>query len=189
MNTPDQAELSVLREDLAYHQTRILLLVDAVTRAAGHGRKLDGLTKLAKLDFLVRYPALAPVILETLRNDDNRLHLTEEDTEMPTSVESPMTRYKYGPWDDRYYPVIGALVGRGLLRYADNRRGHVALVSTTAGRRLVRALSTSDQWHDIRERCEAIAEASAGLTGSALKQLIYQRLDDLMDRPHGEVIQ
>ena len=28
-----------------------------------------------------------------------------------------MIRYKYGPWDDRYYAVIGALVSRGLLRY------------------------------------------------------------------------
>jgi hypothetical protein len=34
----------------------------------------------------------------------------------------------------------------------------------------------------------AIAEASAGLTGNALKDLIYQRLVSLMDRPYREVI-
>jgi hypothetical protein len=34
------------------------LLVDAVTAAHGHQGKVDGLTKLAKLDFLLRYPAL-----------------------------------------------------------------------------------------------------------------------------------
>ena len=189
MNSPDFTELTLLREDLAYHQTRVLLLVDAVARADGHDHRLDGLTKLAKLDFLVRYPALAPLILEALHADDYRLHLTEEDTHMPTSVEAPMMRHKYGPWDDRYYPVIGALVGRGLLRYADKRRGHVALVPTAAGRRLVRSLSDGDAWHEIRERCEAVAETSGGLSGYALKQLIYQRLDNLMDRPHREVIQ
>jgi hypothetical protein len=31
---------------------------DAVTAAHGHQGKVDGLTKLAKLDFLLRYPAL-----------------------------------------------------------------------------------------------------------------------------------
>ena len=54
-----------------------------------------------------------------------------------------MTRYKYGPWDDRYYPVIGALVGRGLLRYTRGRRGSVALAPTPAGRALARQLAAA----------------------------------------------
>jgi hypothetical protein len=55
---PGIPRAALLREDLAYHQARILLLVDAVTAAHGHQGKADGLTKLAKLDFLLRYPAL-----------------------------------------------------------------------------------------------------------------------------------
>jgi hypothetical protein len=35
------------------------LLVDAVTAAHGHQGKVDGLTKLAKLDFLLYYPGAA----------------------------------------------------------------------------------------------------------------------------------
>ncbi|WP_280303082.1 hypothetical protein [Nocardia abscessus] len=62
----DKSELALLREDLAYHQARVLLLVAAVCAADGHSKKLDGLTKLAKLDFLLRYPALGPVILDEL---------------------------------------------------------------------------------------------------------------------------
>ena len=52
----DPDEPALLREDLPYHQARILLLVDAVTAAHGHQGKVDGLTKLAKLDFLLYYP-------------------------------------------------------------------------------------------------------------------------------------
>jgi hypothetical protein len=52
--------LAAVREDLAYHQMRVLLLVARVAATPGHQRKLHGLTTLAKLDFLVRYPALAP---------------------------------------------------------------------------------------------------------------------------------
>lgn len=187
MTSPSQAEvLEVIRDDLAYHQMRVLLLVTAVAASDGHSRKLDGLTKLAKLDFLVRYPALAPRVLDDLDETDGRLHTTPDAD--ATDVEAPMTRYKYGPWDDRYYPVIGALVGRGLLRYSKGRRGSVALVPTPAGRRLAENLTHSETWREISDRCYAIAQASGGLTGTALKDLIYRHLSDLMDRPQRQVI-
>jgi hypothetical protein len=189
MRQGDARALALLREDLVYHQARVLLLVAAVAQAKGHAGKLDGLTKLAKLDFLLRYPALAHAVLDRLEPAEERLHLSQEDVEMPTDVEAPMTRYKYGPWDDRYYPIIGALVGRGLLRYAPGRRGSVALAPTAEGKRLAVAMAASQEWAHISERCMAIAEASTGMTGNALKDLIYQRLANLMDRPHRQVIQ
>lgn len=185
----DALERQVLREDLAYHQARVLLLVSAVSGAQGHARKLDGLTKLAKLDFLLRYPALAPVVLDKLAPSDPRLNLTRDELAEPTNVEAPMIRYKYGPWDDRYYAVIGALVGRGLLKYARGRKGSVALATTPAGKRLASEMSRASDWRAISERSQAIAEASSNMTGSALKDLIYERLASLMDRPHRQVIQ
>jgi hypothetical protein len=187
--TPQPDKYALLQEDLAYHQARVLLLITAVCTSEGHGRKLDGLTKLAKLDFLLRYPALAHVVLDELDPRDARLELTTRDLTEPTAVEAPMIRYKFGPWDDRYYPVIGALVGRGLVRYAAGRRGSVALVATPAGKRLAAQMLSSNEWRAIAGRSQAIAQASAGLTGSALKDLIYQRLAVLMDRPHRQVIQ
>lgn len=190
MTSPTQ-DLEGLRwviDDLAYHQARVLLLVQAVAAEPGHNRKLDGLTKLAKLDFLVRYPALAGVVLNDLDDTDPRMHVGDRELSAPTEVEDPMTRYKYGPWDDRYYPVIGALVSRGLLRYVKGRRGSVALTVTRSGRQLAEALSEDELWREIADRCEAVAAASVGLTGNALKELIYDRLDNLMDRPHREVI-
>lgn len=184
----DQEALRWVVEDLAYHQARVLLLVKAVAADPGHARKLDGLTKLAKLDFLVRYPALASVVLDELAGDEPRMHVSEDDVAAPTEVEDPMTRYKYGPWDDRYYPVVGALVSRGLLKYLKGRRGSVALSATPAGRRFADDLTEDPLWREIADRCEAVAGASAGLTGNALKERIYDRLADLMDRPHREVI-
>lgn len=189
MTNPSSYEYSLLVQDLAYHQSRVLLLVSAVAAAQGHAGKLDGLTKLAKLDFMVRYPALAPEVLPSLDSADIRLHLSGEEIIEPTAVEAPMVRYKYGPWDDRYYPIIGALVGRGLLRYTRGRRGNVAIAPTVAGKRLSAELARASEWTDIADRCAAIAEASSGLTGNALKDLIYDRLDELMDRPLRQVIQ
>ncbi|MDX3002041.1 hypothetical protein PWY87_10200 [Kribbella solani] len=160
----------------------------AVSDLPGHQRKLDGLTKLAKLDFLLRYPALASDVLDDLALSDRRLGLSNDELNQPTQVTDPMVRYKFGPWDDRYYPVIGALVGRGLVRYARGRKGSVALVPTPAGRRLAGELSESSPWRRVADRSRAIADASQGLTGNALKDLIYDRLPELMDRPHRQVI-
>ncbi|MEV7566367.1 hypothetical protein [Streptomyces tanashiensis] len=181
-------ERQILREDLAYHQARVLLLVDAVSSLQGHARKLDGMTKLAKLDFLLRYPALAPVILDKLSSSDPRLHLSPDDLAEPTNVEAPMIRYKYGPWDDRYYAVVGALVGRGLLKYTKGRQGSVALTTTKAGRDLSVEMGGASEWVAISHRSQAIAQASTQMTGSALKDLIYKRLASMMDRPHRQVI-
>lgn len=174
-------------DDLAYHQIRVLLLVTAVAAEPEHSRKLDGLTKLAKLDFFVRYPALASVVLDEL-GADRRLHLSDEDVLNPTVVQDPMTRYKYGPWDDRYYPVIGALVSRGLLKYGTGRKGSVSLIPTAPGKALAADLSKDPVWSDVADRCAAVAEASRGMSGNALKERIYERLATLMDRPHREVI-
>lgn len=180
--------LAAVRDDLVYHQLRILLLIARVASTPGHQGKLDGLTKLAKLDFLVRYPALAPQVLPVLDAHDPQLHLSRLADRDPTDVEAPMIRYKYGPWDDRYYPVIGALVGRGLLRYVPGRRGSVALAPTAAGKAIVEEIAQAEPWAEIADRCQAIAQASTGLSGTALKDLIYRQLPELMDRPHREVI-
>lgn len=184
----DPDSLRWLLDDLAYHQARVLLLVRAVAANPGHQRKLDGLTKLAKLDFLIRYPALAPTVLDKLDQQEPRLHLSDDDVAAPTEVDDPMTRYKYGPWDDKYYAVIGALVSRGLIRYVKGRRGSVALTATPMGKKLAQDLCGDPLWREVSDRCEAVADASAGLSGNALKELIYGRLADLMDRPHREVI-
>lgn len=184
----EKSELAMLREDLAYHQARVLLLVTAVAGTDGHARKLDGLTKLAKLDFLLRYPALGPVVLDDLSQDDPRLHLPTDQGTSPTDVEAPMIRYKYGPWDDRYYAILGALIGRGLLRYVKPRKGSMAVAPTPAGRKVAARLAGSTEWSGVAERSAAIAEASSGLTGHDLKERIYDRLADLMDRPHRQEI-
>ena len=184
----EDLELQLLRDDLAYHQARVLLLVVAVSATPGNANKLDGLTKLAKLDFLLRYPALAPAVLDELDADDPRLHLSPAEIAEPTDVEAPMVRYKYGPWDDRYYAVIGALVGRGLVRYAKGKRGNVALSPTLNGRKLATQMISAPDWVEMGDRSNAIAAASAGMTGNTLKDRIYQRLATLMDRPHRQVI-
>lgn len=103
----DRARRQEMRE-AHYHEARILLLIDRFTAAK---KGLNGLTKLAKLDFLLRYPAM----LDRLLVDDsiNWPQGTQPTSSERLAVESRMTRYKYGPgtsvttaFSDRWPPAV-----------------------------------------------------------------------------------
>ena len=165
------------RDELDYHQARVLILI--CTFAQTRGKRLVGLTKLAKLDFLLRYPKFLERLL-LARNliwaDGSRPTRAEYD-----AVESRVIRYKYGPWDDRYYPILGALVGRGLLLLTRDETSLV-MEPTELGRSMARALAEDVSWSLTAARAELLA-SHFNLTGSRLKQLIYAELPDAIDRP------
>ncbi|ROP41872.1 hypothetical protein [Saccharothrix texasensis] len=168
-----------LRTESEYHQARLLLLLAGFTE---DGDVFTGLTKLVKLDFLLRYPAMTKRLLpeETEWPDG-----TEPTRDELLAVESRMIRYRYGPWDDRYYPMLGALVGRGLLVFAGGHR--FAVQVTPSGRRLSLALSEFAQWRPTTARVRLLRQ-HFDFTGEQLKDLIYEHLDDVATLPHGAEI-
>jgi hypothetical protein len=72
---------------------------------------IEGLTKLAKLDFLLRYPVYLERAL--VARDAPEAAAQVEDYER-NSVEAHMVRFRYGPWDHRYRRFLNILVGKGL---------------------------------------------------------------------------
>ncbi|MFC7490050.1 MULTISPECIES: hypothetical protein [unclassified Knoellia] len=162
-----------------YHQARLLVLFDAI---AGRNGSVRGLTKIAKLDFLLRYPSFLEQLLLAIHKDDLAERVKPTDDERK-AVESRMVRYKYGPWDDRYYSIIGGLVGRGLAEYVDSTE--VLTIRLTAGGRAVASsLITDPAWVPVAERAAIIKEAFGRMTGNGIKELIYAHLPGVVDRPH-----
>lgn len=155
------------------HVARVLLLLDAFSSPSGE--TLDGLTKLAKLDFLLRYPAFLDALRERLELQDDEWQPAREAERL--AVADPMVRYKYGPWDDRYYPLIGSLVGRGLAEYSKGR-GRVALRVTDEGHRIAVAIRHSREWQEVASRI-AVLRRHFDLPGSQLKTLIYDTFPGL----------
>jgi len=95
---------SLLADDIIeFHAARLLLLLGL----CGVSSSIDGLTKLAKLDFFVRYPQFF---------DKACAVLGEQVQSASTSIESSMVRYHYGPWDHRYYKILAYLRSRGLIQ-------------------------------------------------------------------------
>jgi hypothetical protein len=162
--------------ELDYHIGRVLLLLQAMTPRGG---RLEGLTKLAKLDFLLRYPAF----LERLMHVDG-VGWPEGLEPTPSerlAVESRMIRYKYGPWDDRYYPVVGALVGMQLAE-TSVENGRYTLRLTRRGRQVARHLASDSRWATMAGRASLLRE-HYNFSGNALRERIYRELPDAVDVP------
>jgi hypothetical protein len=97
-----------------------------------------------------------------------------------------MVRYKYGPWDDRYYPVLGTLVGLGLVSVAKKGRSLVMSL-TESGTEVAAGLADQDDWEQVDRRASFL-HRHFNLTGSRLKKLIYTQLPEVVDRPIRTVI-
>ena len=156
---------------LDYHIARVLLLITSYN--AVHKKPLDGLTKLAKLDFLVRYPVFLLQLTEKVSPQAVPDHIKPTDAEQ-VGVESRMVRYKYGPWDDRYYPILGTLIGLGLVKSTPGR-GRIALTVSEEGVTIANSISMQEPWAVMASRCEFVA-ATFDMTGNRLKDLIYSEL-------------
>jgi hypothetical protein len=168
--------ISTVKDPFEYHVARVLLLVVAFSPTSRS--RLDGLTKIAKLDFLLRYPVYLERLMEardTPLAPELRPSLDERQ-----GLESAMIRYKYGPWDDRYYPVIGRLIGQGLAEPVPGK-GAVALRATDEGKQLADRLAEED-WSTVLGRARSLKK-HLDLSGSTLKDLIYESFPEAVDRP------
>src|SRR5688572_3407173 len=122
-----------------FHMARLLLLMAA---AAGRTNKpIDGITKLAKMDFLLRYPSCLARVLADLKPKDAKAIPEHEQR----TIEAQMVRYRYGPWDGRYRRWIGLLMSKGLAStYLEGRTVHVLI--TDEGLALAESLSGLDEF-------------------------------------------
>ncbi len=127
---------------------RVLLLINAFSGTADKPRQLEGRLKLAKLDFLVRYPKyLARVLVD--RNVSAKA--VESVAPEPTPLEDKMIRYRYGPWDPSYYAVLGSLIGRGLVEPIPFKHG-IGYRVTNRGRDLATAILEDETWDAVNRR-------------------------------------
>ena len=101
--------VTALDRDEDVHLARIIVLLKAFSRPDLPA--IEGITKLAKLDFLLRYPSCLEKAL--IARGVAAKNIPVDDFERLT-IEARMIRYRYGPWDHRYRRFLNTLVGRRL---------------------------------------------------------------------------
>jgi hypothetical protein len=155
---------------IEFHASRLLLLVmlcGVHTRSEGTYR-IEGLTKLAKLDFFVRYPAFF---------QRAAAHLNAKIKADDTPPESKMIRFHYGPWDKRYYQVIPYLEARGLLEVT--KVGNAYNFSLTPrGTDIGKTLAKTPSFDSLSKRMNDVKRVLGNKTGTALKDLVYQLFEE-----------
>ncbi len=153
---------------------RVLLLINAFSGKVEKPRQLEGRLKLAKLDFLVRYPKY---LARVLANRNVSAKIVASVVLEPTPLQDKMIRYRYGPRDPSYYAVLGSLIGRGLVEPIPFKHG-IGYRVTDRGRGLVGSILDDETWEAVNHRA-ILVRRHLDLSGSTLKNLLYEAIPEM----------
>lgn len=158
-------------------EARLLLLIDAFTTRTG---SLEGRTKLAKLDFFLRYP---PYLARALKIREPGFEISLEPEE-ELNIENRMVRYRFGPWDPTYFTLLGRLMGKGLVQPLPVRRG-IGFRATASGQALASRLKEDEGWAKIAYRTRLL-KRHLNLSGNTLKNFVYDHFPEVTQASWGE---
>jgi hypothetical protein len=158
-------------------EARILILIDAFTQGDD---ALEGRTKLAKLDFLLRYPAY---LQRALAIRAPRATILVDSVEA-NNIDHRMIRYRYGPWDPAYFSLLGRLVGKGLVKSVSLPRG-VGYQVTSLGHDVAVRITSNVEWSQTAESARLL-KRFFDLTGTWLKNFVYQHFPEVSQAKWGD---
>lgn len=174
--------LSALEENDHLHLARLLLLLRSFAGRDGRGT-IDGLTKLAKLDFLLRYPTYLERALVAKGVAPTAAEVKDYERR---SVESTMVRYRYGPWDFRYRRFVNLLVAKGLASVAfEGRTIRIGLTET--GLSHAARLSEQQSFQDLVSRSHLL-RSHFDISATHLKNFVYETFPEIVTLQWGEEI-
>lgn len=174
--------ISDLDEDVDLHVARLLVLINAFG-TDNNSAQIEGLTKLAKLDFLLRYPTMLETALEA---KGRTIRGVDVESYERSSVESKMVRYRFGPWDHRYREFLNIMVGKGLLSVTLQGRT-VIISSTPLGRSTAQEIAGNPIFADYQKRSE-ILKRHFDLSATNLMKFIYETFPEVTSLRSNEEI-
>jgi hypothetical protein len=159
-----------------------LVLIKAFSREDAPA--IEGITKLAKLDFLLRYPSCLEKALVARGVPTKSIPV--DDFERLT-IEARMIRYRYGPWDHRYRRFLNVLVARRLITVRTDGRT-IQIELTDLGRALTDKLVSSEGFARVFERA-ILLRKHLDLKARALMEFIYEQFPELTSLEFNEGIE
>lgn len=168
------------KEDL--HLARLLILIGAFEEAEKPA--IEGITKLAKLDFLLRYPTYFERAVQKRGGSAASAPIAEYER---GTVEAQMVRYRFGPWDHRLRRFLNLLAARGLVQISI--KGRTVLISLTEkGKRIAGQLAERDEYRLIAGRA-AVLKRRLDIGATHLMNFIYETFPEIGTLDFDETIQ
>ena len=174
--------LADIDADPTIHKSRILLLLLAFA-GEDNGQSMEGITKLAELDFFLRYPTMLKRALEEKGISTRNLQIEEHEL---YSVESEMVRYRFGPWDNNYRLYLNLLIGEGLIKIVSEGRKMIVSL-TDRGFVLATQLSDDPDFQIYLNRAKII-KRHFNLTATNLMKFIYETFPEIVSLKSGKRI-
>lgn len=171
-----------VEEDPSIHTARLLIILKEFA-GEKNDKKIAGLTKLVKLDFLLRYPLYFARALEEKGVSPEVVEIKDFEKR---SVESSMIRYHYGPWDHRYRAFINILVGKGLAE-VDVQGNTILIGITSKGVSITDRLSKQGEFQDFLLR-SCVLKKNFDISAMNLKNFIYATFPEIVSLKKGEII-
>jgi len=160
-------------------EARLLLLIERFSRGDD---ALEGRTKLAKLDFFLRYPAHFEQAMR-IRHPQVSQTLTSSSS---LDVETAMVRYRYGPWDPSYFALLGCLIGKELIVVVPIKKG-TGYRATDRGREVAERLRNESAWQEVAARVDRLKK-HLDLSGTTLKKFIYDNFPEVSQAVWGQTL-
>jgi predicted transcriptional regulator len=165
-----------------FHLARLLILLS--TASGRTNKPIQGIMKLAKMDFLLRYPNCLARVLE---NQGKATDAATIPSEQRNTIEAKMVRFRYGLWDARYRRWIAILVSKGLVdTYLQGRTVNVQL--TEKGVSIAKSLRERDEFTELSKRGRMVSSTVGSLGATALKDYIYEVIPEIIDMKWGKDI-
>jgi hypothetical protein len=144
---------------------------------------IEGITKLAKLDFLLRYPTYFE---RAVRKRGGSLASTPIADYERGTVEAQMVRYRFGPWDHRLRRFLNLLAARGLVQISI--KGRTVLISLTeTGKRIATQLGQRDEYRSLASRAQVL-KRRLDIGATQLMNFIYETFPEIGSLDFDETI-
>lgn len=163
-----------LDRDENIHLGRLLLLLRAFDRGEEERPAIEGITKLAKLDFLLRYPTYFEKAMRARNVSERKIRV--EPFERKT-VEAEMVRYRYGPWDHRYRRFLNILAAKGLVSIHTTGRT-INLSLTDKGRDQAGKIVAHESFAIFADRAAVLRE-SIDIGATDIMKFIYKTFPEI----------
>ncbi|MBB1179228.1 hypothetical protein ABE444_09565 [Brevundimonas pondensis] len=166
------------------HLMRLLVLLRCADKRGRTPKPVEGITKLAKLDFLLRYPVYLERALVARGKSPDAVHLSPRER---TTVETRMIRFRYGPWDGRYRRWLSLLSARGLVTLSLSGR-KIEIGLTDAGRAVADDFAQRPLFADLAERGTLVVKTVGDMSAMKLKDFVYEIVPEITGMKWGQEI-
>jgi hypothetical protein len=173
-----------------FNEARLLLLLKAAAGKEETAKPLDGIMKLAKMDFLLRYPNMLVRALNVIGESKKSAlaaaaAIPEEDRD---TIEARMIRFRFGPWDPRYRRWLSILVAKQLaIVYREGRTVKIQL--SKAGMALAEQLAEVEAFKPLAERARIVNSAVGSMPSTKITAFVYKIAPEIVNMKWGNAIE